>query len=162
MRPVRHRADVRNIQMVSWGCDHGSCDKGQRNVSAGMLVSKQSFGYGYYELEAKMAADTPNIVSAFWLQSNRAEIDIIHSTAVLTEEGDLAQQMKTSFMCWNNDDNGGEGTFDEVSDSLPVEREMDLDHAAFHSYGLLWSDDGLHYFIDGTYAPGLHCLTSLS
>ncbi|MER6466386.1 family 16 glycosylhydrolase [Streptomyces sp. NPDC001288] len=123
--------------------------------TGGGLISKKKFGFGYYEARVRMPA-SPGWHSAFWTMCGntsdlgnscrKTEIDGFES-----ESGNPAQ-LRHNIFDWGS--NGAEVTSGMYSPSA-------LDPAGFggfstadwHTYGFLYDETGVTYYIDGKPVP---------
>lgn len=111
--------------------------------STGQLVSKDSFGFGYFEASMKIAA-IPGVDNAFWITTtDRYEIDVIeafHPSSVTSAVHQWAPPK------------GKKKTM--VSTRIQVANNLADD---FHDYGVLWTPTEMIFAIDGEpYVALLH------
>ncbi|MFK3690708.1 glycoside hydrolase family 16 protein [Agrobacterium tumefaciens] len=111
--------------------------------STGQLVSRNKFGFGYFESSMKIAA-IPGVDNAFWMNtSDHYEIDIVeafHPNSIISTVHQWAPAK------------GEQKTM--VSSRIQV---MDNLAEGFHDYGLLWTPTEMIFAVDGI--PYLALLT---
>ena len=114
--------------------DLAGCECGFENITTGMVVSKNAFKYGFFEVSANIPPS--DFQTAFWLQGLSGEVNIIEASPGKEEMGHT---------CFTPGQ-------DQVSSRVPVPTSAfsapspDVD---FHTYGLSWDAAGLTYYIDG-------------
>lgn len=123
-------------------------DLKEGNIESGMLRSKWTGQYGYYEIRMKVPAAPRGTFPAFWLnpedQKWPPEIDVVEivnnpkdttrSSYHFLHEGKGLQQPKATFSLLN----------DHKS------YEPGLDYAAgFHTFAVEWTKDTVRHFVDG-------------
>lgn len=100
--------------------------------------------YGYYECRCRLQ-QKPGWWSAFWIQS-----PVIGSSLDPAEAGiehDIMESFQPGTCSCHTNHFGGYG-LDHQSTHAGVGRN-DLDPAAFHTFGMLWTPEGYTYYIDG-------------
>lgn len=123
----------------------------QDQVYTGMIQSREEFQYGYFEARIKFQ-QLQGHHGAFWLQSrfygqyvgdparSGAEIDIIEFFGDGRPHAEGRQNVY-----WNPYADKETRTF-EVNYRAEHGEELSAD---FHVFGLLWTEDGYQFFIDG-------------
>ena len=125
--------------------------QGRYKFSAGGLVSKQAFRYGYFETQAQTTT-FPGWHAAFWLYAGdgsttyefaaTSEIDIFEidsETPKFVSKGIVG--WKRSWPVGDNLHNTGRCNKD-AEIAQPASK-------AFHTYGAEWTEEGVSYYVDG-------------
>ncbi len=115
------------------------------NFTCGGIISKQSFGYGYYEIQAKLSpASLPGWHQSFW-EAGGIEVDGFEIPSYLPSQVDF------NFIYWwttryvsgmNNTGIRGTYTFPAGQDSSQTN----------HIYGWEYTPTGVTYYVDGVAA----------
>lgn len=115
--------------------------------TGGGLVSKDSFRYGYYQVKAKITANT-GWHTSFWLFAGNGTTT--YNTAAKTEIDDFEintdnpSSISMGYIEWNNGSTvGGTRCNSNYNPGFSTA-------AGYHYYGIEWTESGVTYYIDGT------------
>ena len=107
-----------------------------------MVISKQQTKYGFYEIKATIAK--ARVLTSFWLQGTRGEINIFES---ILPEGASKPRQSSNMHCWDPADAGaGVQSMEELA---KLAKLADLDTSAPHTFGLDWDPQYLMFYVDG-------------
>ena len=124
---------------------------GKYNFTGGGVVSKQAFRYGYFETQAQ-TTNFPGWHTAFWLFAgdgsttyefnSRSEIDIFEI------DSNTPKFISKGLIGWLN----GSTISDREHRTGRCNKDAMMaepSHAAFHTYGAEWTEEGVSYYVDG-------------
>jgi len=121
------------------------CDCGFGDYMTAMVASTHKFKYGFFEIKANFVPE--KVLSSFWLQGSRGEINVVEYS-----EGTA---LNSNYHCF---DPAGtpEDTVDAPFDMMTALETAGLDLADFaspgmHVYGIDWTKDYVDYFVDGEF-----------
>jgi len=142
------------------GTGYGACEKSKSpshcldhdllkfNYTTGMLISKKTFKYGYFEIRCKLPKPKPpktntGIGPNFWLWSGAgpvvtwSEIDIFEFDGKNSTFGSSVHY---------EDVNGNKSHGIPESDNVPP---IFVDFSDFHTFSLLWTPHKMKFYLDG-------------
>jgi beta-glucanase (GH16 family) len=112
---------------------HNTTECKHSRFSTGAIISKDTYGYGFYEASIQAAATT-GINNAFWLTTvDKWEIDVT--------EIHYPSQSRMTLHNWATSAGTAVGFYQDFSDHLA---------AGFHDYGVVWTPQEIVYEVDGT------------
>jgi len=127
------RSQWKGASLDVQGLDEG-CDCGFENIATSMVVSKQQFKRGYFEVRAKAYKST--LLNSIWLQGETSEINLAD---FITEGSKMGRS--SNFHCWASDSEGSD--IDEEPQAAPHNAN------AWTTVGLDWQADTVTFYIDG-------------
>jgi beta-glucanase (GH16 family) len=113
-----------------------SCLCESRNVSLGLVASKQQYQYGFFQTSAKMASAV-GVASSVWLQGATGEISMVENVEGAT------RTLTSGIHCF-----GVEGSTD-VSSVVNIATSSNFDSTVEHVYGLDWQEGALKFYLNG-------------
>lgn len=130
-----------------------------KSYTGGGIVSKASFRYGYYEVQAKTTAN-PGWHTAFWVYAGDGRTTYVPTSSTEIDDFEINSDTPTSVsmgkIFWTGGSPvGGTRCNNTYKPGFSTA-------AAFHTYGFEWTEQGITYYIDGaavcsqTYAPTEH------
>jgi hypothetical protein len=112
------------------------------------IVSKQKFGYGYYEVTAKLTNDNGGWHPSFWTQiwDGQAAKPVYNTqfTEMDIFEKESATDLNAGYYTWNDTSSGDAQLFRSSRVSLPGDN-----YSAFHTYGALYGPTSMTFYRDG-------------
>jgi hypothetical protein len=132
-------------------CD---CEEGaNRTISMGLVMSKEQYLYGYFEIEATL----PQQASAsLWLQGKAAEISVFQTNTINPATDGIQRQTVSGAHCFTGWPAGwdvgaaSEGPAAiEAEEAMPEAVQESLSDGRVHTFGLDWQENGTRYFVDG-------------
>ena len=118
----------------------GGCNMRWWNYTAGMIFSKNKYGYGKYEIRCKIPKGK-GFWPAFWLYGDGdEEIDVFE----FSNERDIFGNLKEKNLSHVNHMTIHSGK------SICPSNVSDIDYSAdFHVYALIWMNNKMEWYIDG-------------
>jgi beta-glucanase (GH16 family) len=125
--------------------------QGRYKFSAGGLVSKQAFRYGYFETQAQTTS-FPGWHAAFWLYagdgSTTYEFDATSEIDIFEIDSETPRFISKGIIGWkrswpvadNQHNTGRCNKYAEIAEPA---------YKAFHTYGAEWTEEGVSYYVDG-------------
>lgn len=118
------------------------------NYTGGGIVSKQVFGYGYYEVIARTTANQ-GWHNSFWMMRGDGSDTLGAGRYLEIDSFEINTQTPSTILSGLQIWNGQAG-----SEPLPSPRCDDLTNfdssAAFHTYGADWREGAIDFYVDGT------------
>jgi len=124
------------------GTESEQCDCGFENIATSMVVSKERFQHGFFEVRARAAEST--LMNSFWLQGDHSEINVMEFVSDSTKGFE-----RSGHHCWTD----GSDQVEDAS-SVPLAKPI-ADRTAWHTYGVQWSSAEIKFFVDGELARTL-------
>jgi beta-glucanase (GH16 family) len=124
---------------------------GRYKFTAGGVVSKQAFRYGYFETQAQTTM-FPGWHSAFWLfagdGSTTYEFAASTEIDIFEIDSNTPKLISKGIIGWNNswplaDHEHNTGRCNTSS------MMSEPSYSAFHTYGAEWTEQGVNYYVDG-------------
>ncbi len=108
-----------------------------------MQLHKHLHRYGYYECRCRLQ-QKPGWWSAFWMQSPVIGCSLDAEFAGI--ENDIMESFEPGKIIKHCNHRNGYGE-DHIEDSCG--NGMELDKTEFHRFGMLWTEDGYTFYVDG-------------
>jgi beta-glucanase (GH16 family) len=113
--------------------------------SSGILVSKDTFTYGYFEAVVAGAASANGLRTSFWLQGAGGEINI----ADVFNNG-VSTTVSNNFHCWADANDAMSTISTANSDDTKVEASMGIGDSldGANKYGVLWTSEVIIFYVN--------------
>jgi len=114
--------------------------------TGGGIVSKNSFRYGYYQVQAKITGN-PGWHSSFWVIAGDGSTTYDPAAKTEIDDFEIDSQLpgivSMGYFTWNAGHNvGGQRCNNEYNPGFSTA-------AGYHYYGFEWTEAGITYYIDG-------------
>ncbi len=131
-------------------------DRGMAYTGAG-IVSKQAFGYGYYEVVARTSSNQ-GWHNSFWMMFGDGSSTFAAGRHLEIDSFEIDTQSPSTISVGTIRWDGQPGTTPLGSDRCPQPSPTFNSSAAFHTYGANWYEGAIDFYIDNV----KHCTTPYS
>jgi len=131
-----------------------NCDCDYKYLQTGILVSKNAYGQGFYEAVMKGSSDTNPFMSAFWLQGEKGEINVVEFVNKMVGNND-EETAWNNYHCFDRTDDQGDTTTDDKYDYTPNTMTMlansgDANHfTALQTYAVNYVGETVTFYVNG-------------
>ena len=130
--------------------EFGKDDEG--NYTGGGIISKQLFGYGYYEIEAKLFNKGGGFHSSFWLMGGSKNKNYSDDMNQYLPEKNLVIEIDGFEFDSNKPENINFNMFYKIGSFYGNKygtKVESLNDDKFHKFGFEWLPDKVNYYMDG-------------
>lgn len=121
-----------------------------KEFTGGGIVTKQVFGYGYYEVSSR-TTNNDGWHNSFWMMRGDGSDTFGANRYLEIDSAEIDTQrpstISAGLMIWNG--TAGEGSLIK-GDRCPNPSPTFDSSAAFHTYGVDWREGAIDFYIDGT------------
>lgn len=118
-----------------------------KNFTGGGIVSKASFRYGYYEVQAQTTAN-PGWHTSFWLYAGNGATTYVPTSYTEIDDFEIDSDTPNSISIGENEWNNG-----SVTGGARCDGNYDPGYStarAYHTYGVEWTEQQINYYLDGS------------
>ena len=124
----------------------------EENYTGGGIISKQLFGYGYYEIEAKLFNKGGGFHSSFWLMGGSKNKNYSDDMNQYLPEKNLVIEIDGFEFDSNKPENINFNMFYKIGSFYGNKygtKVESLNDDKFHKFGFEWLPDKVNYYMDG-------------
>jgi hypothetical protein len=147
-----------------------NCDCDYKYLQTGILVSKDSYGEGFYEAVMRNSEDENPFMSAFWLQGEKGEINVVEFVNKMVGNADK-ETAWNNYHCFDRTDEKGETTTDDqyrYADADMAKLTSSVTDGKYLStmqtYAVNYIGDTVSFFVNGKFirSASASCLVGQS